>query len=96
MEPYSVLLCVSFLLFLRFIYITACIQIVHSPGHILSQSVKMSQFIFPIFFKKFIYLYLAVLGLCCCSDLSLAAENGDYSLAAEQGLQGSAVAVPRL
>ena len=56
----------------------------------------MSQFIFPIFLKKFIHLFLAVLGLCRCSDLSLAAENGDYSLAAEQGLQGSAVAAPRL
>ena len=34
---------------------------------------------FYLFFKKCIYLVLAVLSLRCCTDLSLIAESGDYS-----------------
>ena len=39
------------------------------------------------FFKKVsVYLFLAVLGLCCCTDFPLAAANGGYSLAVVRGL----------
>ena len=34
---------------------------------------------FLLFKKKKNYLFLAVLGLCCCSDFSPAVESGDYS-----------------
>ena len=36
-----------------------------------------------IFLNNCIYLFLAVLGLCCCEGLSLVAESGGYSLVAE-------------
>ena len=34
----------------------------------------------------FIYLFLAVLGLCCCAGISLVAESGSYSPVAVHGL----------
>ena len=34
----------------------------------------------------FIYLFLAVLGLCCCAGFSLAAASRGYSLVVAQGL----------
>ena len=34
----------------------------------------------------FIYLFLAVLGLCCCLAVSLAVASGDPSLASVRGL----------
>ena len=42
------------------------------------------QFGLPIF-KKLIYLFLAVLGLCCCMQISLVMMNGGCSLVAAQG-----------
>ena len=41
------------------------------------------------FFKNFIYLFylfLAVLGLCCCTEFSLVVVIGGYSLAVVRGL----------
>ena len=37
---------------------------------------------FFLLFKKINYPFLAVLGLCCCSDFSLVVESGGYSAAA--------------
>ena len=34
-----------------------------------------------IFKHNFIYLFMAVLGLCCCVDFSLVAASGVYSVA---------------
>ena len=34
----------------------------------------------------FIYLFLAMLGLCCCSGFSLVAASGGYSLVVAHGL----------
>ena len=39
----------------------------------------------------FIYLLLAVLGLCCCAGFSLVAASRGYSLLATQGLLVAAV-----
>ena len=36
--------------------------------------------LFFFFFNEFIYLFLAVLGLCCCPGFSLVAASGGYSL----------------
>ena len=36
--------------------------------------------------NNFIYLFLAVLGLCCCSGFSLVVEGGGYSLVTVCGL----------
>ena len=38
------------------------------------------------FLYNFIYLFLAVLGLCCCVGFSLVAESGGYSLVVMHGL----------
>ena len=40
------------------------------------------------FFKRisFIYSFLAVLGLCCCTGFSLVVANGDCSLVAVHGV----------
>jgi len=46
--------------------------------------------IFPtlyfLFFFNFIYLFMAVLGLCYCMDLPLVAVSGGHSPVAEHGL----------
>ena len=39
-----------------------------------------------VFFFFLIYLFLAVLGLCCCMDFSLVAVSRGYSLVAVCGL----------
>ena len=36
--------------------------------------------------KKFMYLFMAVLGLCCCMGFSLVVANGAYPLVAVCGL----------
>ena len=41
----------------------------------------------------FIYLFLAVLGLCCCVGFSLVVVSGGYSLVAEHRLQATLVSV---
>ena len=49
--------------------------------------------------KKFIYVFLAELGLRCCTGFSLVAENGGSSLVAASGLliaEASFVAKHRL
>ena len=33
-----------------------------------------------LFFFKNVYLFMAVLGLCCCAGFSLVAVSGGYSL----------------
>ena len=38
------------------------------------------------FFKNFIYLFSAVLGLCCCMDFSQIAASGASLLVAVRGL----------
>ena len=54
------------------------------PGGVLLKR-RDSAFLFPSFFfffliNLFIYLFLAVLGLCCCAHgLSLVAASGGYS-----------------
>ena len=48
---------------------------------------------------NFIYLFLAVLGLCCCAGFSLVEKSGGYSLVAVHGLLiavASLVVAPRL
>ena len=37
-------------------------------------------------FNNFVYLFLAVLGLLCCSGFSLVAESGGYFLVVMSGL----------
>ena len=39
-----------------------------------------------LFIYLFIYLFLAVLGLCCCTKFSVVAESGGYTLVAVGGL----------
>ena len=41
---------------------------------------------FILFKNEFMYLFLAVLGLCCCVGFSLIAASGGYSLAMVCGL----------
>ena len=36
--------------------------------------------------KSFINLFLAMLGLCCCTGFSLVAASGGYSLVSGRGL----------
>ena len=66
----------------------------------------------PFYKNNFIYLFLTVLGLCCCAGFSLVAVSGDYSVVAVyevliavvslalgapvQGAQASTVGAPRL
>ena len=45
-------------------------------------TVVSQPFSLSLFFNNFIYLFLAVLGLPCCEDLSLVVESGGYSLVA--------------
>ena len=39
-----------------------------------------------LFFFHFIYLFLAVVGLCCCAGFSLAVMSGSYPLVAVRRL----------
>ena len=98
MEPYRVYSCVSDFSWLHVfvIYLHHCMYLDCSFSWPYIIPICKDVTIYFSNLYLFIYLFLTVLGLCRCSDLSLAAENGDCSLAAEHGLQGSEVAIPRL
>ena len=45
------------------------------------------------FLRLFLYLFLSVLGLCCCADFSLVAASKDCSLAVVRGLLVAAISL---
>jgi len=47
-----------------------------------------------LFINSFTYLFLAVLGLCCCTGFSLVVANGGCSLLAASRLLTAVVPVP--
>jgi len=57
-------------------------EFLYSLKQILQKETPPIQNQFVFFFKKiFIYLFLAMLGLCCCVDFSLVLASRGYSLA---------------
>ena len=58
-------------------------QNIRKNGHFFGAVSSSSSSFF--FFYNFIYLFLAVLGLHCCSGFSLVLASGGYSLVAVHG-----------
>jgi len=68
--------------FIQEIIISSCYK---CDGDDVTDVVDFSHSLFSFFFN-FIYLFMAVLGLCYCMDLPLVAVSGGHSPVAEHGL----------
>jgi len=73
-----------------FMYKTMCICQSQSSNLSLSPDLLVTMFSTPLIlflFFKFIYLFLAAVGLCCCATFSLVVASRGYFLVAVCGLR---------